>query len=904
MEEYKAFCEQSRPPLRMDLVTDNLLQHEFGISQHRMAVRFLIQDHMEATQEPFFLKRWCTRVRANMLNIEAWSTRDFVTVLMQLAIIGVLPIATSFPSFVSEYVYVSTSAIHIDNRIPLHDFFARPWSILLYNSDQVNLQNLLLVWLSCVFYAVMLIDLLLVIVLDPLEDKHMFAFRPRQVVLWEKGHCCKTFKVWLVFHYLATAFAMVYFASIFGYAVMVSVWFVLGACIRPEVYLAYAAAASSLITFALAKIHEFKTLQDTLRKSVFDMATKELESLLGNQKAIDLEGDVDKFLHGDLHNLSITSAFTSAAYQQLLDVSTAKVRDVVDQFLDPQALQLIGVSIQTLAKLHAGDDSAIIELASSWGVDAEIVRLLLSVTRMNVPAMLAQLRAVCKRADIDISEELIVALFEFVKATLSSSAGASKRAEQLAAIQAELKISASRMFNALVSSSKLEQRLQQELGGTAKVEFASLREYIAFFSSMFDTVVSLMQGDISPFYKLLEELGGKAPLQALALLNATETAHATEALGPFLQQLERTAREQSQELCIVLSRFITSVTQQFAVQFPDKALTLRDVRGMLTHFFRNWHPGFTTFVETDGDMHIPIKVLCQAFHLIDLIGAFSAKQEPTKDLRQKIQSILQNTPELGLVVHALNLLRTVTSAAAVGVGSLISEFNVSAWGPAIQQLSASLLKFDSSLIESVLATSHPESIITRRDRGGSKDKVKDKDNRISPFDVLCDEIGFDNKTLMKLAIAIKLNAFDYLCELVQKDEFDELCRRLDIDRRSWAGLLTICQRAHAHVSFDSVMDLAKAKKVPKTHHRNVEAIARILTTDFEHCLPMTVAAIIDPFVQAEKNDKILVLATWHLLPVYEHSYVLETSETQNAVYALGLHFFRMRATRDDAVACS
>jgi hypothetical protein len=256
MEQYKTFCENSRPPLRMELVTDNLLKNEFGISQHRMSVRFLIQDHMEVTQEPFFLKQWCTRVRANMLSLDAWSTRDFFTVLVQLGIIFVLPLATSFPCIVSEYVYVSTCAIDVGNRMSLNEIMTRPWHMVFYNGDQVNLQNLILVWLSFVFYAVMLLDLVFTIVFDPLEDKQMFAFRPRHVVWWERGRCCQTFKLWMVVHYLATAFAMVYFASMFGYAVMVSVWFVLGACIRPEVYLAYAAAASSLITFSFWSLFE------------------------------------------------------------------------------------------------------------------------------------------------------------------------------------------------------------------------------------------------------------------------------------------------------------------------------------------------------------------------------------------------------------------------------------------------------------------------------------------------------------------------------------------------------------------------------------------------------------------------------------------------------------------------
>lgn len=105
--------------------------------------------------------------------------------------------------------------------------------------------NLFGIWIVWVFWAVALIELVCFYVADPIVNKDMFrrpraAFSGRSIfgkLRWMLQTCM----------YFLTSVMLLVSLSYIG---LVLIWFLLGAVLNPEVYLAYASAAAALVAYS------------------------------------------------------------------------------------------------------------------------------------------------------------------------------------------------------------------------------------------------------------------------------------------------------------------------------------------------------------------------------------------------------------------------------------------------------------------------------------------------------------------------------------------------------------------------------------------------------------------------------------------------------------------------------
>ncbi len=483
---YKEWCRINSEPL--ELLTPSLLQANYGISQKAIASRYLTRVFGEDQQLSFnervhdaLARFFSAETLLNMLRV--WWVRDLLTGLFQTVIILGAPMAVIVPAYITDAFF--TVSFQINRRTTIYSpdqnllfmMFVNPWQLVVepHSHIQAAAAISLSVWL------LLILEALMTYAVDPIEEniKRLLVPRPppahqsfpqswlypirRYIRLFVKGVCALLLCSWL------------------GYAVLVCVWFIFGACIKPELFLPYATAAVAFITFALGKANSLQTVQREIRELVLKSTQHELSELLADSKSLANKVFSGQVLSGQLQ------AFDS----DILDSATATVSSIAGSSKDIMALfnGVVDLDFQNIAKLMSFNEEAIVGLAQKWGIKPSIVTLMIAASHRDEMRVLKSLEVVCKEAGIDVQHDVIVTILNLVKCGIKV-AESSDDAEA----RVQFDFATQDIFNTLINSELVESMMKQA-NPDLPVDFASVRKYKAFLSMIFNAVVGLLRGD-------------------------------------------------------------------------------------------------------------------------------------------------------------------------------------------------------------------------------------------------------------------------------------------------------------------------------------------------------------------------------------------------------------------------
>ncbi len=125
-----------------------------------------------------------------------------------------------------------------------------------------------------------------------------------ETTTWEEFYTWLGRKFRRGFQFFTNLLNFLCMCTYFGYIVLVLIWFIFGACVKPELYLSYAAAAGALVTFAAAKANDLQSLQTQLKEYINEMTKEVINELLAESKAIMQQIQSEQLLGGDLSSFS------------------------------------------------------------------------------------------------------------------------------------------------------------------------------------------------------------------------------------------------------------------------------------------------------------------------------------------------------------------------------------------------------------------------------------------------------------------------------------------------------------------------------------------------------------------------------------------------------------------------
>jgi hypothetical protein len=195
-----------------------------------------------------------------------------------------------------------------------------------------------------------------------------------------------------LFHRLLVAFMCFYLACFVGYIALVLVWCILGAVLNPDVFLPYAAAAATLVTFATSKVRQLTKLRSTLLRRVVDAVRDRFDRTL-RSLGMDQEA-ADKLLNGDMSREEIK--------QRLLEKGTV---DMMQRSPLGTVASALGVDASMAAKLAIGDESAVFDMAEKMGMDRHVMMALVAVVRRNPADLEAAVGKIAENPGVPIDPE-------------------------------------------------------------------------------------------------------------------------------------------------------------------------------------------------------------------------------------------------------------------------------------------------------------------------------------------------------------------------------------------------------------------------------------------------------------------------------------------------------------------
>jgi hypothetical protein len=205
--------------------------------------------------------------------------------------------------------------------------------------------------------------------------------------------------------------------------------------LNPNAYLPYASAAGTFIIFALAKAHQFTSLQSELRTYIRTFVLSKIKNLISDSAIVGFGLNADEIVNaavsGDLKNKVV--AATSQKVRSVL--YNTPLGDLANKMkLSPEMLgRLVRVmfyplsSNNTNARCHdssqvSGDESAILDLGRQWGIDTDIMSFFVALARKDQDAVAKALSAMCQKKGVTIHPSLALAIFKFgINANLSEA---------------------------------------------------------------------------------------------------------------------------------------------------------------------------------------------------------------------------------------------------------------------------------------------------------------------------------------------------------------------------------------------------------------------------------------------------------------------------------------------------
>jgi len=178
------------------------------------------------------------------------------------------------------------------------------------------------------------------------------------------------------------------------YISLVIVWSILGAILNPNAYLAYGAAAATLMSFVAAKISEFKKLNDMGIQALQDMLFSKLQG----------------FLEEIMKNLLLQAGFSTDTVSQVIKEPGGvleRAERLVRNSSVGKAMISMGIDPKDAVGMIQGDENSLIEIGVKQGVPKDVMKLLLAMIKGRKNEVIEQLVRFAAIPQLEIDPEII-----------------------------------------------------------------------------------------------------------------------------------------------------------------------------------------------------------------------------------------------------------------------------------------------------------------------------------------------------------------------------------------------------------------------------------------------------------------------------------------------------------------
>ena len=235
--KYVDFCHRETPGGSVP-VTKRALE-KLGVKFKRLHVTYLECRPFRSSSGLHQINFELSNIKSKTQEEKVSSTSfimDFISVTMNVTIICIIPLPMIFISLLLEISADEISPLSVERRVSYV-------SINTVASTMNNMQiytYVLIIW-ALTTSGLAMIELIL----------HYTTFKGsiEEQTLLDTGILRSTL------HLLIRVLTTVYFVFIFSYVGLALVWLILSAVLNPEVYLPYAVGASTIIQFAVSKVH-------------------------------------------------------------------------------------------------------------------------------------------------------------------------------------------------------------------------------------------------------------------------------------------------------------------------------------------------------------------------------------------------------------------------------------------------------------------------------------------------------------------------------------------------------------------------------------------------------------------------------------------------------------------------
>ena len=557
MEEYDLFCKRSKKLLKIVPCTKRAMV-TLGFDFERLTVNIV-----RSTDGSKKLDMAIADELIYKPNLEPmptmWYFYDIMAILVHLTWIGVLlfPIVASL--VFQQHMHASMSTQPQDRFLTFQDVRYRPWRIL-DKQEHFEIWTIVMIAINVVILILSLIELLCY------YTTRDIPFQLDKIIT--QTNMCHTItqNIFYVLIYFVAALCS-------GYVIIGLCWCILGAVLNPEIFLPYAAAAATFISFILLKIKNAVNNWESILREITEIMTARMNFML--HEMLDrvigkIKFDGAKEMIGEAGSMG--AALASGRYMYALQKTP--LGDVMDG---------LGLDPEMIIAIANGDPAAIGLIAEKFGIDKVIVEALSAAVTQDLDALAECIPKLSAIPGIDIDPEVAktfvmlawnpsevnirtsvkTAVIQFTR-IMNNKLSLGLEIENLDAPRAQPGRSSHRMQSLLGSSDTSSIVANQQaaaaeppalvnrnsVGGMAQQAATGAAQQLNINPRVIDALVSMASGDISYLRDILFEFenGGYIPKHTckifdfLKCLNSFDhefVQNLLDLLHAFCSQLEK-----------------------------------------------------------------------------------------------------------------------------------------------------------------------------------------------------------------------------------------------------------------------------------------------------------------------------------------------------------------------------
>jgi hypothetical protein len=507
-DTYISWCNERG--YSIELLTPSVFQKQFGVVQRSLPARQLSRLSQQQSQRSIVERLFSVGIVPEFFlnSMKKWWWRETFYSFIHATILIFSPMAFIIPGFITEYLFSISFAINHTSTIfsPATNLqymlWVYPWQIVFEPHSHISG----IVYIVMCIWFILDVEIILHFWVDPIEEGLTRILLPST---WQQGRP----KWWLgprrLFHQFSFAVSVICLVSWFAYCFLVLVWFILAACIKPELYLPYATASFAFITFAFSKGNDLSSMQQMVKKAILDATKTELGEYLSDSQSVAVNSAANSFLSG----LS-----SSVANAEVVDSATAIVKRTIDQSKElSSALENVaGVEPMTLALLMAFNDESAEEVARQFGIKYHVLKLVIAACHRNEELVLKHFQLICDDRNVQCDTAHVNALVAAVKASVKVCEDPTDDSKQ-----GHLEIVMRDVFDAFFRYEQAKDVLNRS--NLDQSSFSSVRQYQVFVGRVFNLIIGLAssrQQCIQEFVMLLRDLCARVPEGGIAVICA------------------------------------------------------------------------------------------------------------------------------------------------------------------------------------------------------------------------------------------------------------------------------------------------------------------------------------------------------------------------------------------------